>query len=270
MALIIPGANITAQWYGDTFPGTKMATWEKFLLHSTETNSWPGYGGGASMPNATYHPRLRALRQHCSADRSARALRNPSSTPVSENRDNVLQVEIVAYSDYRLAAERGGLWIGDLTDAHMEDLARIHVWMHKLEGTPLRTDVRWAPGAKTSAGTAGKRLSGSQYDAARGVLAHFHASGNTHWDVGGFDIDRYMRAVARVSGATPTPPPEDDLPTPADVWNHDIPDIILNKPLDAWEQLRAARADANKAMEATKRLEAQVAEILALLKTPPA
>jgi hypothetical protein len=214
MAVKIPGANTTAQWYGPPkYTGSWFNHLEKSLKHTTETRGWPGYGGGASMPNATYHPLLRAIRQHTWADISSRALQDPTGTTVRENRDFVFQLEIVCYSDKALAASVGGLWVGNLTDAHMEDIARIDLFLHQRLGLPLTTGVTWTPGKASP--TPSVRLSGPQYDAARGIIGHMHASGNSHWDPGGFDINRYFRALARIQ---PPPEEDDDMPTVPEIW----------------------------------------------------
>lgn len=195
-------ANTTAQWYARAYPGAIMPRLDKFLIHTTETESWPGYGGGASAPTATYNPRLRQIRQHFPNEMSARALRNPSSTAVSENRDNVFQLEMVCYSDYKLAQSVDGLWVGDLTDAHYTDLAQMIRELNAKHGLPMTSSVKWAEGQKTY--VSGVRLSGPSYDAYKGVLGHMHASGNTHWDPGGF---RWSRLKAKLATTTPKPPP---------------------------------------------------------------
>ncbi len=196
MPAVLKGANTTAQMYEDTYLGVLFAFLEKFLLHTTETKSWPGYGGGASAPNATYHPLLRQIRQHFSNNRSARALRDPSSTVVRENRDRVFQLEIVCYSDKALARSVGGLWVGDLTDSHFTDIAWIAIQLARDLDLPLRQSVTWKEGTGSYYG--GVRLSDPSYDAYSGILGHVHASGNTHWDPGGFFISRLMAKIAQL------------------------------------------------------------------------
>jgi hypothetical protein len=265
MALKIPWANTTAQWYAGSFTGSWFNHLEKSLKHTTETKGWPGYGGGASMPNATYNPQLRSIRQHTWADMSSRALRDSTTTAVRENRDFVFQLEIVCFSDKAMAASVSGLWVGHLTDTHMEDIARIDLWLHQRLGLPLTTGVTWTPGK--AGPSSAVRLTGPEYDAARGIVGHMHASGNTHWDPGGFDINRYFRALTRIQ-----PPEEDDM-SAKENWEYDLADIILKQPVDAGTQLRAARADANNAWETAKRIEKQVEALAAKvdqLLTPPA
>jgi hypothetical protein len=193
-SIYIRGANTSAQWYQSKYSGSTFSRLEKFLIHTTETTGWPSYGGGASAPNATYHPRLRQTRQHFGINRSARALRDPSNTAVRENRDNVFQLEIICYSDYILAKKVGGLWVGDLTATHMRDIAAMVLQCHRDWGLPMQSSVTWREGRQGWYDNV--RLSGSQYDAYRGILGHVHASGNTHWDPGGF---RYSKLKAALS-----------------------------------------------------------------------
>jgi hypothetical protein len=202
---VLKGANITAQWYQDAYLGLFFAYLEKVCLHTTETKGWPGYSGGASAPNATYHPLLRSIRQHFENNRSARALRDPSDTFVRENRDRVWQLEIVAYSDYALARSVGGLWIGDLRDEHYEDIAWMLIQLHRDLGLPLTSQIRWAEGQKTY--VSGRRLSSSGWDACRGIATHFAVSGNTHWDAGGFFYSRLAAKILELLTPVPIPIP---------------------------------------------------------------
>ena len=216
---VLRGANLSAQWYWDDFPGgTVFGHLEKFCGHTTETKGWPGYSGGASAPNATYHPVLRQIRQHFPCNVSARALKDPAATSVRENRDRVFQLEIVCYSDKALARSVGGLWVGDLTDAHFTDIAWICIQLNEDLGLPLQTSVKWREGQGTY--VSGVRLSGSSYDAYRGILGHVHASGNTHWDPGGFYASRLMAKIAELTA----PPPPIPSPTPQPTG---VADMIL-------------------------------------------
>lgn len=195
MTHILDGANTSAQWYQDSYPGASVfSRLDKFLLHTTETLGWPGYSGGASAPNATYHPRLRQIRQHFGANRSARALRDPSGTAVRENRDNVFQLEIICYSDRAVGQRFGGLWVGDLTATHMRDIAAMILQLRRDWNLPVRSSVTWREGRTTAYNDV--RLSGPEYDAYRGILGHVHCSGNSHWDPGGFYYSRLEDALS--------------------------------------------------------------------------
>jgi hypothetical protein len=233
--IYLRGANITAQWYADNYSGTTFPRVDKFLLHTTETGGWPGYSAGASAPNATYYPKFRQIRQHFGINRSSRALRDPSSTLVRENRDNVFQLEIICYSDYRLAVERGGIWVGDLTASHMRDIAAMILQIHRDWDLPLQSSVTWREGRKTWYDDV--RLSGPQFDAYRGILGHVHTSGNTHWDPGGFRYSRLENALdyqlvnhpVYGSGGVVVPPPPAPEPPPSLDLLRKATDMILVK-----------------------------------------
>lgn len=215
---IYPKANTTAQWYETLFSRGTFTRIEKVLLHTTETTGWPGYKSGASAPTLTYHCRRREWRQHNYLDRSARALVDPDSTPVRENRDNVIQIEIIAYADEPKGRSVGGLEVSKLTDDNLRDLGEFIGWVHQQWGLPLVAAKFIAyPG---SYGNSSVRMSSSTYDAFRGVLGHQHASGNSHGDPGALNVARIMQhAAAYVGGSTPTPAPvqEDVMATLAEV-----------------------------------------------------
>lgn len=230
--VLLDNADHNTQWYQGAYPNA--ATFyrlDKFLVHTTETVFFPGYSGGASAPNATYDPRTRRIRQHFGANRSARALRDPSWTAVRENRDNVFQLEIVCYSAKNISETVSGLWVGDLTATHMRDIAAILLELHAKLGLPLQSSVTWREGRTSFYDDV--RLTGSQYDAYRGILGHVHASGNTHWDPGGFRYSKLDSAIGYqlashpiYGGGTsggggttlpPPPEPEDIVATIAEV-----------------------------------------------------
>jgi hypothetical protein len=211
MAKVLKGANATAQWYFDNFPGgTIFDRLEKFAVHTTETRGWPGYGGGASAPNATYFPARREIRQHFPNNVSARALEDRSKTPVRENRDRIFQLEIIAYSDKEKGDTVNGLWIGDLTDAHFTDIAQMMIQLNEEEGLPLRTSVTWKEGSTSF--VSGVRLSSASFDAYRGILGHVHVSGNAHWDPGGFRASQLTAKIAELTTQAP-PAPIRKVPT---------------------------------------------------------
>lgn len=231
--IYLRGANTTAQWYADDYAGATFPRVDKFLIHTTETGGWPGYSAGASAPNATYYPKWRQIRQHFGINRSARALRDPSSTVVRENRDNVFQLEVICYSQYSLAVERNGLWVGDLTANHLRDIAAMILQCHRDWGLPLQSSVTWREGRKSWYNDV--RLTGPQFDAYRGILGHVHASGNTHWDPGGFRYSQLKAALSwqlanhpvygggvsvpsPTTPTVPTIPEEDQLPSVDEVW----------------------------------------------------
>jgi hypothetical protein len=199
-AIYYPPANIAVQWYADTFPGVDMGGVDKVLLHSTEGSSWPTYAddngvAGAKAPQVTYHATGHRWRQHFPLNRSARALMDPQGTPVRENRDKVVQVEIIASADRRYAAKHGLLYVEDLDQQAIDDLGEFIAFMHREWGVPLVKAPLWLPYPQ-SYGNSDARMTSAEYDAFRGVLGHMHASGNLHGDPGALPINQIMVAAA--------------------------------------------------------------------------
>lgn len=195
-ALYYPRADRTTQWFGDKYPGATMPVLEKQVWHTTETTGWPGYDGGAKAPTWTYHKGLRKWRQHFRANQSARALRDPSGTPVRENRDGVVQVEICWYASR----------IRELTDENLNDLAHFSAWLYEEHGVRLVPARLWYPFPQSAAQDAAQRMSSAEFDAFKGHCAHMHVSGNTHGDTGALAIAEVLnKATKLVSAPIPSP-----------------------------------------------------------------
>ena len=267
-ARIYPKANTTAQWWETAFDRGTFSRIEKILLHTTETTSWPGYKSGASAPTLTYHPRQRAWRQHNYLDRSARALVDPTGTAVRENRDNVIQIEIIAYSDEKIAATIGGLKVSQLTDDHYRDLAEFYAFIRReWGGPPLRAPKFLA--YPQSYGNSSVRMSGPEFDSYQGLVGHQHASGNDHGDPSNIDAPKILRMVQAIEGGTsPTPVPEEDdmAMTPAErqAFIEDIADEVWGRkvadnPATLDLHVLNANAKAGRNEHALKRVEAALA-----------
>ena len=198
-AIYIPGANLTAQWYVEEYRGVTMPDIDKLLLHTTETGGWPGYRGGATAPTATYHPGLHQWRQHFPLNMSARALRDPSGTVVRENRDNVVQVEIICSCDAAFARRYGYPHVTQLDGQALDDIGEFAAFLHREWGLPLVKAPVWLPYPK-SYGDSPARMSGSEYDRFQGICGHMHASGNSHGDPGALDVDHVLDTAARIIG----------------------------------------------------------------------
>ena len=193
--LFYPPADRTTQWFYGSYPGVEMPRIRKVLLHSTEGGGWPAYDGGSKAPQLTYDPRKHQWRQHFPLNRSARALMDPEGTPVRENRDEVVQVEIVAYADAGAARAAGGVYVADLDAQAVAELGAFIAWMHRGWEVPLVKAPVWLAypasyGANTSA-----RMTSAEYDSFAGVLGHMHASGNLHGDPGSIPINSIMAAA---------------------------------------------------------------------------
>lgn len=214
-ARVYPPADTDVQWYGGT---VRMGGVSKLVLHSTEGGSWPDYGGGSYCPTLTYdrrQPAGRRWRQHTYLDESARALRDPDGTEVQENRDDVVQVEIVGTCDWQLARQHGLLLVTELDDEGLADLGHLARFLADEWGLPLRAPDLWLPYRHPSGSTTGgsygasrARMTGPQFDQFRGVLGHQHVSGNDHGDPGDLDVATVLRHAQG-----------DDMPS----WNDSVP-----------------------------------------------
>jgi hypothetical protein len=223
--VIYPQADIKRQWYGDKFATTDMGGVEKVLLHTTEGAGWPAYSSGATAPNLTYWPAQRQWRQHFPLNRSSRALCDSTATAVRENRDRVVQVEIIAICDPKLAPRvKTGTYVEDITAEAIADLGAFLAFMHTNYRVPLVAAPKWLPYPK-SAGNSPVRMSGRQYDVFKGVLGHQHASGNAHGDPGRLDIPGIIHAAARLAAkatASVPAPPMPALPTALTVRSKEV------------------------------------------------
>ncbi len=218
-ALYIPGADRTSRWFFDDYSGQLlMPRIDKDLLHSTETRKTggcPGYSGGANAPQVTINPwpGYQRIWQHFPIPRAGRALMNPSSTPVSENKDNVFQVEIIGFSDPALGRQYG-CYLPELPDEGLQFIANMLIFVHKEWPHPTTLPPTW-PLYKVSSWAAmnAARMTSSAYDAHRGMLAHLHASGNTHGDVAikiqtlKAKVDRGLLIASAPPSRTPVPVP---------------------------------------------------------------
>ena len=185
-ALLYPGAD-RSRWFGDNFDGRIFTDLDKLLLHSTETDKrggCPGYSNGAVAPTLTINPwpGYRKIWQHFNLNESARALMNPSSTAVSENKDNVCQIEIIGYSDKGYGLARG-CYLPDLDAESRQWLANVFAFIMREWTIPNNwaTPFPW-PLYPASYGNTTSRMTSAEYDAFTGVLGHLHASGNDHGD----------------------------------------------------------------------------------------
>lgn len=225
-ARIYPKADTKTQWFETLFGRGDFSRIEKILLHTTETTGWPGYSGGASAPTLTYHPRQRAWRQHNYLDRSARALVDPTSTPVRENRDNVIQIEIIAYADEAKGRSVGGLLVSQMTDAQLQDLADFIKFVRSEWGGPPLVAAKFLPYPQ-SYGNSSVRMTSSQYDAFQGVLGHEHAPGNDHGDPGALNVNRIIQLASPVQ--------EEDIMASIDDLRSVIRQELAGTPKAIWE-----------------------------------
>jgi hypothetical protein len=186
-----PGADATASWYPSIAGGGSLGRIEKLVLHTTEGESWFDYGSVGFGPHLTWNPHTARMRQHIPMNRTATALEDRSSTAVRENRDNVVQIEIIGR-----ARNAPGF-----DDATLRALGRLVRWCSDVGGMPMTSTVSWR---KFPMSGDSQRLSGPAYDDYRGVLGHQHVSGNSHGDPGLIDI---RTILAYATGAAQPPKP---------------------------------------------------------------
>lgn len=198
--LYYPKADRTSQWFGDAYPGVTMSTIEKLLLHTTEGGSWPSYDGGAKAPQLTYNPGSHAWRQHFRINQSARALMDPTSTPVRENRDGVVQVEIICSCDRATADKYHLRHVTELDDQALDDLGAFAGWLHTEWGLVLAKAPVWLPYPRSGQADSAARMTSAEFDAFKGVCGHMHASGNLHGDPGSIAINQILVAAAATAG----------------------------------------------------------------------
>lgn len=211
--------------YSTAYPGVPMGGVDKLLIHSTEGSGWPGYDGGAKRPTLTYHPKTREWREHGRLDYSARALQDKTSTPVRENRDRVVQVEIIGTCD-PIAHRDHPDWAytPELTEDNLVDLADLLAFLNREWGTPLVAAPLWLP-YPASYGNTKARMSSATYDAFKGLLAHQHASGNDHGDAL-INASRVV-ALAKAINAPKAPPITSTTNPPADASAGEDTDMRL-------------------------------------------
>lgn len=216
----------TSQWYASRYPGAKINP-DKVVLHTTEGNSWPTYGGGSSAPTYTARPSFGGKRliwrAHFPDERSARALVNAPGG-VETNTDNAIQVELIGTCDDKHAktwrgvgtAGRDYIYWPDAPEWALRDLAAFLQDMNRRHGIPLKAPSTWLrygkdsrrPGVwPASYGASPARMTFSQWRSFRGVCGHQHVPENSHGDPGALDVAALMKYArgATVNVGTPSP-----------------------------------------------------------------
>lgn len=213
---LYPGASASA-WYQAAYPGDAMES-NVIVWHSTEGRTLPSYDGGALAPNLTAVPDFAAKKlrwfQHFDFDTSSRALRNLAGG-VQTNTLNVCQVEIVGTCDRATSDKWRGtahLYLPNLPDWAVRDLAEFARWAHEQHGVPLSSGLEFKA-YPASYGNSSVRMTGAQWTAFKGHCGHQHVPENDHGDPGAFP----MAAILNAAKGGTIPPQEDDMPTPAEV-----------------------------------------------------
>ena len=186
--LWFPGADLSQRFDAD-YPGM-VITPRVVVLHSTETDGWPGYRGGADAPNLTLRwdgTRMR-YRQHHPANRTSRSLAHPAGT-VETNRSpaGVFQIEMCGTSGWAKAAGIRPVW-PEASDDMLAGVADVLRWLHTEWGVPLVTTPR--PWGRWNGPDS--RMSRAEWLAFRGVCGHQHVPANDHSDPGAINITRLL------------------------------------------------------------------------------
>lgn len=216
-----PQADTTTQWFGEKYPGSKM-TPNVVVWHTTETGTWPGYGGGSSAPTFTIKPDVKrkrlVFRQHFQTDRSARALRNLAGG-VETNTLNVVQVELVGTCSTVYRDKYGYFYWPDAPEWALRQLAEFMAWLHRTHPDYPLADAAprgWKPYPSSYANGAGQRMTFAEWRRARGNVGHQHVPENVHGDPGDLDMHAMVKmARAILDPKKPAPPkkPEQGPPT---------------------------------------------------------
>lgn len=220
-----PGANRTAAWYEDNYPGDAMDV-NVLVIHTTEGMTLPTYGGGASAPNITFVPDFKNQRlvayQHYRVDISSRALVNKLGG-VATNTNNVTQAEFVGTCDPATsrrwqAAGAPHIFWPDAPDWALREMAEYVAWLHEEHGVPLDAPTKWPAYPSSYANGQGQRLTGEQWNKFRGVCGHMHVDENTHGDPGSLHIGKvlaYAREILALDDDNDGPePPTPGAPKP--------------------------------------------------------
>jgi hypothetical protein len=156
------------------------------VYHTTETRGVPGFRSGATAPHYLYHPvEDRWVRYAEYEDGYVGTLKG--HTKGGHGNCKAFQVEIVAYSDRDASA--GGIWVGDFSDHHYQELTRFWVWARDRYG--IGDNVTPTPDGGWLSGTGSPyRLTDQQWETFSGLTAHGAVPRNSHWDTGILDLER--------------------------------------------------------------------------------
>lgn len=222
-------ANTTAAWYADNYTGSVIKP-NVGVIHTTEGTSLPGYGGGATAPNLTGVPNMRAKRidwfAHYPDERSARALVNKSGG-VETNTLNAFQVELVGTCDPPHRVAWSGLRAGvdyiywpDAPDWALREVAKLVADMNKRHGIKIQSvrQDHWLPYPSSYGNRNKQRMSGKDWQDFYGWCGHQHVPENVHGDPGNLNwtkIEQFAKEI--VNGKAPEPARKPAAAKPAKV-----------------------------------------------------
>lgn len=198
--------------YGNYVPAWNSTGFlPRLVWHTTETSSLPGYNNGAIAPHVTYDPKMRTFVQHAPFTGSVGALRDEVGG-IRTNRDGAMQIELICYSAKSVADQSPNrLWVGNLSDDALQDLAEFAYWLFEEWAIPL------ALHPKTLLYTDGKaygtkslsRMSNSDWDyrtSSAGVwgwCGHRNVPENSHWDPGALNLTSILERAKKMAVTSP-------------------------------------------------------------------
>ncbi|WP_193118435.1 peptidoglycan-binding protein [Brachybacterium tyrofermentans] len=210
---VFPWADATTQAFDAKHPGQEYKGGApKGLLHSTETGTWPGYGGGSSAPHMTVRFDLAGksieARQHFRIDRPSRALANKPGG-VETNNWSVFQIEVIGSCDRAFASKHGYPFLPDLLQqAWARDaLAAVVASVSASLDIPLASTVSWVAYPGSYGEQATQRLSGDDWTSYSGWLGHQHVPENDHGDPGDLPVAAILTAARGGAPAQIITPP---------------------------------------------------------------
>lgn len=176
----------TAWTYGNHPTDLPLA----LVIHTTETRNWAGFKLGRTAPHYSYKATTREWRWHgAPLGKRVGTMRSSMWTRTPAN-EKAIQVEIIAYSNKAVADKYGGLWVGNFTNDHYQDLAAFVAWVS--QHTTIRSDhVTPTPlGGWRSGSDSRYRLDRQDWLDFDGMTAHGAVTGQSHWDTGILDLQR--------------------------------------------------------------------------------
>lgn len=188
---------------GGTFTGGPA----KGVLHTTETNTFPGYDGGQTCPHLTVkveRPGILTVRQHVALNMGARALVNQPGG-VQTNRDSAIQIELVGTCNPSWKGKAGYYYWPEADPATLASLGSLMRRVEVATGVRREAVGPWLAYPQSYGSKGGQRLTLSQWDNYSGWVGHQHVPENDHGDPGNL-------AIATLIGASGPLPPASAIP----------------------------------------------------------
>lgn len=155
----------------------------KFLLHTTEGGSLRSNEAllhGINTPHMVFGvdpgEEHWTVIQLLKFDRAGKALANDTSDGFATNRSNVIQMEIVAFTDHQAAVNSGrlDLWVPNWSDLMYKRLANVLTLVQHRFDFPTSAPLDFS--------STTNRMTDAQFVRAEGIFGHMHAPDNDHMD----------------------------------------------------------------------------------------